>query len=71
MHPPPLPSNQKGRKDCLVQTTDQETTGTSTLTFTARAGNEKAYVKEDVDIRVPNPRITKVEARTLKKGEES
>lgn len=66
-----LTFNQKGEKIVWFKLRIKATTGTSTLTFTAQAGNEKAYVKENVDIRVPNPRITKVEARTLKKGEKA
>lgn len=43
--------------------------GKSTLTFMAESGKEEAYYSCDVEIRVPNPRITRVTARELKAGE--
>ncbi len=43
--------------------------GTSTIKVEAESGKEKATVSEQVSIRIPNPRITKVEERELKAGE--
>lgn len=47
----------------------KETTGKSTLSFSAQSGQEKAYFSCDIDIRIPNPRITRVDAKELKAGE--
>lgn len=43
-------------------------TGTSTLRTKAASGNENAIVTEDIDIRVPNPRITRIEEKTVDAG---
>ena len=41
----------------------------STLTFTAQSGSEKAHFSCDVDIRIPNPKVTRVDAREVASGE--
>lgn len=45
------------------------TTGVSTLRTEAVAGKETASVTEDVTIRIPNPRLTKVVEKEAKPGE--
>ena len=47
----------------------KEITGSSTISFSARSGQEKATFRTDVEIRIPNPRVTRVDARELKPGE--
>ena len=44
-------------------------TGTSTLRTEATSGGESAIVTEDITVRIPNPRITKVEEKEAKAGE--
>lgn len=46
----------------------KETTGKTNLKFTATAGNEKATTSEEVEIRIPNPPITTVDARLSEPG---
>jgi len=47
----------------------KESIGKSTLTFTAQSGPEQARFSCDVDIRIPNPKITRVDAREITSGE--
>ena len=47
----------------------KESTGKTSLAFEARSGAEQARFATDVEIRVPNPRVTRVDARELKPGE--
>lgn len=47
----------------------KENIGKSTLTFTAQSGSEKARFSCDVDIRVPNPKVTRIDAREVASGE--
>ncbi|MEG2277893.1 MAG: alpha-2-macroglobulin family protein [Odoribacter sp.] len=44
-------------------------TGVSTLRTEAIAGKETAFVKEDITVRVPNPRITTIVEKEAKAGE--
>ena len=43
--------------------------GTSTLTFTATCGGETARYACDVEIRMPNPRVTRIDAQEIAAGE--
>lgn len=61
--------NQKGEKLVWFKARINQQTGISTLQTEAHAGTEKAIVTEDVTIRIPNPRITKVEEKEVKSGE--
>lgn len=47
----------------------KESVGKSTLTFTAQSGSEQARFSCDVDIRIPNPKVTRVDAREVASGE--
>lgn len=46
----------------------KEKIGKSTLTFKAQSGTENAYFSCDVDIRIPNPRVTRVDAKEVASG---
>lgn len=43
--------------------------GTSAISVTAQANGEKATATENIEIRIPNPRITVVEEKEIKAGE--
>ena len=58
-----------GEQIVFLKAKIKENTGKSTLTFTAQSGSEKAHFSCDVDIRIPNPRITRVDAREVASGE--
>jgi uncharacterized protein YfaS (alpha-2-macroglobulin family) len=47
----------------------RENTGRSTIAFEATSGTERARFATDVEIRVPNPRVARVDAREIKPGE--
>lgn len=61
--------NKKGEQLVWFKVRINQQTGISTIRTEARAGNEQAVVTEDVTVRIPNPRMTKVEAREVKAGE--
>lgn len=61
--------NGQGEQVVYFKVRINDLLGMSTIRIDARSGNEKAYVLEDVEIRIPNPRITKVEEKELKAGE--
>lgn len=63
--------NEKGEKIAWFKLQIKETTGISSLTFSALGGDEKTEVKEEVEIRVPNPPITKIEAKIIKSNEKA
>ena len=44
-------------------------TGISRLCTKASSGNETASITEDITIRIPNPRMTKIEEQEIKAGE--
>lgn len=58
-----------GEQIVFLKAKIKEIIGKSTLTFTAQSGSEKAVFSCDVDIRVPNPRVTRVDAREVASGE--
>lgn len=60
---------EKGEQVVWFKLRIKENTGVASLTFSARSGNETARITENTEIRLPNPRITRVEARNLKPGE--
>lgn len=60
---------EKGEQVVWFKLRVKENTGIASLTFSARSGNETAQVTENTEIRLPNPRITRIEARNLKSGE--
>ncbi len=59
----------KGEQLVWFKARINQTTGTSTLRTEASGGAEKATVTEDITVRIPNPRITKIEAKEVKAGE--
>lgn len=61
--------NGKGEQVVWFKTKIKNQTGVSTIRVEVVSGKEKAGVSEDVKIRIPNPRITKVEKKELKAGE--
>lgn len=61
--------SEQGEQIVYFQVKVKEITGNTTLKAEVRSGNEKAVVTENVEIRIPNPRMTRVEARQLKAGE--
>ena len=56
----------KGEQLVWFKARINQTTGTSTLRTEASGGAEKATVTEDITVRIPNPRITKIEAKEVK-----
>lgn len=58
-----------GEKVVFFKARINEKTGISTLKTQAVSGEETASVTEDVNIRIPNPRITRTEEKTAKAGE--
>lgn len=56
---------EKGQQLVWFKLAIPEVTGLSTLQFLARSGKEKAIAEEQVEIRVPNPPITKIAAQLL------
>lgn len=71
-----LSSNQQqvhfdktGEKVLFFKARINQQTGTSTIRTTATSGNEKAIVTEDINIRVPNPRLTHIVEKQAKSGE--
>lgn len=61
--------NEQGEKIVYFKIKINDFLGTSTIRVDAKSGSEKAYVMEDVEIRIPNPRITKLVEKELKAGE--
>lgn len=59
----------KGEKLLWFKLCINETSGTATLQFSARAEKEKSTLTETCEIRVPNPPITEIESRLLKADE--
>lgn len=59
---------EPGEKLAWFKLRVKQTTGNSVLTFTAQSGKETSSVKENVQIRIPNPRITHISSETLKPG---
>ena len=57
---------EQGEKLAWFTLRVKQTTGNTALTFTAQSGKETTVVKENVQIRVPNPRITHVSSEILK-----
>lgn len=60
---------EKGENLLWFRIRIKETTGTASLRFQAQSEKEKATVEEEVGIRIPNPPVTRIEARLLKPGE--
>lgn len=56
---------EQGEQIAYFQAVVNDVTGKSNIRFTAVSGKEEATVSEDVEIRIPNPRITTVEERQL------
>lgn len=56
---------EQGEQIAYFQAVVNDVTGKSNIRFTAVSGSEKSVVSEEVDIRIPNPRITTVEERQL------
>jgi uncharacterized protein YfaS (alpha-2-macroglobulin family) len=61
--------SEMGEQILFFKVKIKEITGKSTITFTAGSGQENAHFSTDVEVRVPNPRITRVDAREIKPGE--
>lgn len=61
--------DKKGEQVVYFKARINAQTGVSSIRAEAVTDNEKAVVTEDVTIRIPNPRITRVEAKELKPGE--
>ncbi|MDR2130522.1 MAG: alpha-2-macroglobulin [Odoribacteraceae bacterium] len=59
----------EGEQVLFFQVKIKEVTGKSTLTFEAHCDAERAHFSTDVEIRVPNPRVTRVDPREVKPGE--
>ena len=57
---------EQGEKLAWFTLRVKQTTGNTALTFTAQSGKETTVVKENVQIRVPNPRMTHVSSEILK-----
>lgn len=60
---------EKGENLLWFKLCVKETTGLATLQFTAQSEKEKAILKEQCEIRIPNPPIIEIESRLLKAGE--
>lgn len=61
--------SEQGEKIVTFKTRIKNQTGTGEIKAQAQSGNEQASVSTDVTIRVPNPRITRIESKALKAGE--
>lgn len=60
---------KKGEQVIYFQARINKLTGISTLRTEATSGGESTVVTENVTVRIPNPRITKVEVKEVKAGE--
>lgn len=60
--------NGTGEQIAFLKARVKENIGKSTLTFSARSGNETARYSCEVEIRVPNPRITQVKNLEIPAG---
>lgn len=61
--------DKKGEQVIYFSARINTQTGVSTLRTEASSGSETAVVTEDITVRIPNPRITKVEEKEAKAGE--
>ena len=57
--------DKKGEKLVWFQVKINQQIGVSSLVVEATSGNEHAKVSEDIQVRVPNPRLTKIEAKEV------
>lgn len=60
---------EKGEQVAFLKARVKDQIGNSTLTFMAQSGNETAHYTCDVEIRMPNPRVTQVTKREIAAGE--
>lgn len=60
---------EKGENLLWFKICIKETSGLATLQFSAQSEKEKAILKEEGVIRIPNPPITEIESHLLKTGE--
>ena len=61
--------DKKGEQVVYFKARINSQTGMSTLRTEATSGNETAIVTEDVQVRIPNPRMTEIEEKEAKAGE--
>lgn len=61
--------NSKGEKVVYFKARINNQLGVSTLRTEASSGSETTQVTEDVTIRIPNPRLTKITEKEVKGGE--
>ncbi|MDR0766315.1 MAG: alpha-2-macroglobulin [Odoribacteraceae bacterium] len=61
--------SETGERVIFFDVKIRENTGKSTITLEATSGTERARFSTDVEIRVPNPRVTRVDPREIKPGE--
>ncbi|MDR1757098.1 MAG: alpha-2-macroglobulin [Culturomica sp.] len=66
--PASLTFSEPGEQTCRFNVRIRENTGKAQLTFTARSGKERAAETTDVEVRVPNPRITQSKSILLESG---
>lgn len=62
---------EQGEKLTWFKLAIQETTGKVNLKFTATSGSEKAETEEQIDIRIPNPPISRIESKLLQPGQKT
>ena len=60
---------ETGEQIVFLKARVKKQTGTATLKFTAQSGNETAQYTCDVEIRMPNPRVTQIDAQEIAAGE--
>lgn len=61
--------DKKGEQVVYFKAKINKNIGTSSISVSAKADNEEAIVTENVEIRIPNPRITHIEEKEIKAGE--
>lgn len=61
--------DNKGEQVVYFKAKINKNIGTSTIRVTAKANNEEASATENIEIRIPNPRITQIEEKEIKMGE--